>query len=34
MSVGLPYGYVVGMVVGTALVWLGARGNLVSSDAV
>jgi hypothetical protein len=34
MCVGLPYGYVVGMVVGTVLVWLGARGNLVSTDAV
>jgi xanthine/uracil/vitamin C permease (AzgA family) len=33
MAVGLPYGYLVGMVVGTALVWLGARANLVSTDA-
>lgn len=34
IAVGLPYGYVVGMVVGTALVRLGARTNLVSPDAV
>ena len=34
MAVGLPYGYLVGMVVGTALVRLGARTNLVSPDAV
>ena len=34
MAVGLPYGYVVGMLVGTALVWLGERTNLVSPDAV
>jgi MFS superfamily sulfate permease-like transporter len=33
-AVGLPYGYVVGMVVGTALVWLGHRARLVSPDAV
>jgi hypothetical protein len=31
MAVGLPYGYLIGMVVGTALVWLGARANLVST---
>jgi len=34
MAVGLPYGYVVGIVVGTALVRLGARTHLVSPDAV
>lgn len=34
MAVGLPYGYLVGMIVGTALVWAGAKGNLVSPDAV
>lgn len=34
IAVGLPYGYLVGMVVGTALVRLGARTNLVSPDAV
>ena len=33
MAVGLPYGYLVGMVVGTVLVWLGTRANLVSTDA-
>jgi MFS superfamily sulfate permease-like transporter len=32
LAVGLPYGYVVGMVVGTALVALGTRGRLVSAD--
>jgi MFS superfamily sulfate permease-like transporter len=32
MAVGLPYGYLVGMVVGTILVWLGARVNLVNID--
>jgi hypothetical protein len=32
LCVGLPYGYLVGMVVGTALVYLGARAKLVSSD--
>jgi hypothetical protein len=32
--VALPYGYVVGMLVGTALVSLGTRANLVSPDAV
>jgi hypothetical protein len=30
LAAGLPYGYVVGLVVGTALVHLGARGNLVT----
>ena len=34
IAVGLPYGYLVGMVVGTALVRLGARTNLVSPEAV
>jgi xanthine/uracil/vitamin C permease (AzgA family) len=33
-AVGLPYGYVVGMILGTALVWLGQRAKLVSPDAV
>ena len=33
VAVGLPYGYVIGMVVGTALAWLGTRGRLVSPDA-
>lgn len=33
-AVGLPYGYVVGMVVGTVLVRLGARAKLVAPDAV
>jgi hypothetical protein len=33
-AVGLPYGYVIGMLVGTVLVRLGARANLVSPDAV
>ncbi|MBI3983415.1 MAG: transporter [Gemmatimonadetes bacterium] len=33
-AVGLPYGYVVGMLVGTALVRLGRRANLVTPDAV
>ena len=32
IAVGLPYGYLVGMVVGTILVWLGARVNLVNID--
>src|SRR5438309_1713374 len=32
MAVGLPYGYLVGMVAGTILVWLGARVNLVNID--
>ena len=32
IAVGLPYGYLVGMVVGTVLVWLGARVNLVNVD--
>jgi len=34
LAVGLPYGYVIGLVVGTALVYLGGRGRLVSPDAV
>lgn len=33
-AVGLPYGYVVGMAVGTALVRLGTRAKLVTPDAV
>jgi hypothetical protein len=34
LAVGLPYGYVIGLVVGTALVYLGGRTRLVSPDAV
>lgn len=34
IAVGLPYGYVIGLVVGTALVYLGQRIRLVSPDAV
>jgi hypothetical protein len=34
LAVGLPYGYVIGLVVGTALVYLGGRGRLISPDAV
>ena len=34
IAVGLPYGYLIGMVVGTALVRLGGRANLVNPDAV
>jgi hypothetical protein len=34
LAVGLPYGYVVGMIVGTLLVKLGERGRLVSPDAI
>jgi xanthine/uracil/vitamin C permease (AzgA family) len=33
LAVGLPYGYMVGMIVGIVLVRLGARGRLVSPDA-
>jgi len=33
-AVGLPYGYVVGMVLGTILARLGARVKLVASDGV
>ena len=33
-AVGLPYGYVIGLVVGTALVYLGGRTSLISPDAV
>lgn len=32
LAVGLPYGYVIGLVVGTALVYLGGRIRLVNSD--
>ncbi|MCZ6506480.1 MAG: putative sulfate/molybdate transporter, partial [Acidobacteria bacterium] len=32
LAVGLPYGFLVGMVVGIVLVRLGARGRLVSPD--
>jgi xanthine/uracil/vitamin C permease (AzgA family) len=34
LAVGLPYGYVVGIIAGTLLVRLGARVRLVSPDAV
>lgn len=34
LAVGLPYGYVIGLVVGTALFYLGGRTRLVSPDAV
>ena len=34
LAVGLPYGYVIGLVVGTALFHLGSRARLVSPDAV
>jgi hypothetical protein len=34
LAVGLPYGYVIGMVVGTLLVRLGGRGRLVSADSL
>ncbi|MBI2569689.1 MAG: transporter [Candidatus Schekmanbacteria bacterium] len=34
LAVGLPYGYVIGLVVGTTLVYLGDRTRLVSPDVV
>jgi hypothetical protein len=34
LAAGLPYGYVIGLVVGTALVYLGERTRLVSPDAM
>lgn len=34
LAVGLPYGYVIGLVVGTTLFYLGGRTRLVSPDAV
>lgn len=34
LAIGLPYGYVVGLIVGTTLFYLGARIRLVSPDAV
>lgn len=34
VAVGLPYGYVIGLVVGTVLFYLGQRIRLVSPDAV
>jgi hypothetical protein len=34
LAVGLPYGYVIGFVLGTVLVYLGTRTRLVSPDAV
>jgi hypothetical protein len=33
LAVGLPYGYVIGLVVGTALFYVGAGARLVSPDA-
>ncbi len=32
-AVGLPYGYLVGIVLGTVLAWLGRRATLVNTDA-
>lgn len=32
-AVGLPYGYLIGIVLGTALAWLGPRATLISTDA-
>lgn len=34
LAVGLPYGYMIGLVVGTALFYLGNRARLISPDAV
>lgn len=34
LAVGLPYGYLVGLIVGTVLVRLGKRARLVNPDAV
>lgn len=34
LAVSLPYGYVIGLIVGTALAYLGGRTHLVSPDAV
>jgi len=34
LAVGLPYGYVIGLVVGTSLFYLGGRTRLVNPDAV
>jgi len=34
LAVGLPYGYVVGLIVGTVLVRLGTRAQLVSPDVI
>lgn len=33
LAVGLPYGYVVGLIVGTTLFYLGSRARLVNPDA-
>jgi hypothetical protein len=33
LAVGLPYGYVIGLVVGTALFYLGGRTRLINPDA-
>jgi MFS superfamily sulfate permease-like transporter len=34
LAVGLPYGYLIGLVVGTVLFYLGGRTRLVSPDTV
>jgi len=34
VAVGLPYGYVIGLVVGTALAYLRNRARLVNPDAL
>ena len=34
LAVGLPYGYLIGIIVGTVLAHMGERGRLVSPDAV
>lgn len=34
LAVGLPYGYVIGLAVGTALFYLGSRTRLITPDAV
>lgn len=34
LAVGLPYGYLIGIVVGTVLAHMGERGRLVSPDAL
>lgn len=34
LAVGLPYGYVIGLAVGTALFYLGGRTRLISPEAV
>ena len=34
LAAGLPYGYMIGLVVGTALAYLGGRTRLVTPDAI